>query len=960
MNMPWTAAALLAAILHAVLLISPWSAGAALAADAAVDAARGVSPQSHVAIEPVDPRCEHLSEPLGIDARQPRLSWTLRSDRRGQRQTAYRVTVATRPEMLAQDTPDLWDSGRIESSRTLGVAYEGKPLQSGQAAYWQVMVWDRDGNGPSRSAPSRWEMGLLTPDDWQARWIAGPTEPWPDDPADAPSPARSADGKPQTAEPVHPPHPYLRRSFTLDKSVARARLYITSLGYHEIHLNGRKVGDRCLDPAQSDFSRRVLYATHDVTPCLTEGDNVLAVALGKGWYWKGVRGVTLDVPALLAQLVIEHPDGTQTLVATDRSWRYAPAPVAPIGRFPRGEWIDARRELPAWTKAGHDDSAWKPAVEVDVPPLKRSAQAVRPSRVLREIEVSNVRQLGPHSYLFDLGTNLTGWFRWRLRAERDREIVLTYYAAHTNASDRLTENFRQVDRYIANGSEAETFCSRFNYRAFRYVKVDGVSWQPKPDDARGLLIATASPASGSFRCSDPNLNRLVQAVAHTHRCLTMGAIQVDCPHRERLGYGAEGQAGLRQALWNFDTRAFYPKWVRDFADGQHPETGEVNYTAPYRIGSGGGPAWGGAIIAFPWQAYVFHGDRQILARHYDRMKRWLAFLESKSEGGILQYYSQRPENYWEFLGDWAPPKRPGDTGPGPNPDVWPCHWYTRDENTLFNSMHRCLQTRLLARVAEALDKTDEAANYRRQADAISEAVNRKYFDPQKNRYRVGNHQQAFLALALVAEVAPQDRRQKVLGTLLHDIEVRLNGHLDTGVLGSTYLLDALQQAGRQDVIHQIVMQPEPPSWKAMLDQGATTIWEHWRPAWSSIHNSFLSVGAWPYESIAGIRPDPDAPGFAHFFVEPHAVGGLTWAEAKLDTVRGPIHSHWSTSTDGFWLRVVVPCNSSATIILPAAASDDLTESGRTLSKAEAVRLLRRETDRAVIRVESGTYEFAVR
>ena len=733
---------------------------------------------------PVSLRCEYLENPLGIDVVRPRLSWVLLSREAGQRdqhQAAYQILVASSPERLARDEGDLWDSGKVQSDQSIQVVYAGQRLESRTNCYWKVRVWDTADRPSLWSDAASWSMGLLHASDWTGQWIAAPP-----DSASRPQPEAAAEEVTIL--------PLLRKRFRLDRPVRAATLSVSSLGYHRVELNGIKVGNHEFDPMQSDYSRRAYYVTHDVTSGVRQGDNVLAVSLGKGWYWPGIRGVTQDRPALLVDLMICCGDGTQIRVASDGTWKTAAAPLRLVGgrRNAGGDFgvevYDARQEQAGWNLASFDDSSWQPAEVLQLPLIDRSAQMMAPNRVVARLPAAAVHQPQPGQYVLDFGTNLTGRLRMKLTGSPGAEIGFLYYASHTGDRDKLTENFSQSDRYICRGDSSEEFCSQFTWRSFRFVNVTGLSGPPNLSDAVAELISTDLPRTSTFECSDPMLNRLHELVVHTHRCLTLGGIQVDCPHRERLGYGAEGQGSLMQALYNFDSAAFYSKWTRDFQDGQDPQTGMVYYTAPCRIDSGGGPAWSGACIVFPWHVYLFHGDRRILEEGYPTMRRWLDCLESHCQDGLLQPYGLPKMNVWQYLGDWASPRRPDDT--------LPCsgHWTSAEDNQVFNNLHYYLQLTLAGRIAAILGQADDARSYDDKARALRQRINAAYFDSPSASYTRGEQQQTYLAFPLVLDVVPAEHRARVLQNLLDDISQRRNGHLDFGVLGGVYTLAALDAA----------------------------------------------------------------------------------------------------------------------------------------------------------------------
>jgi alpha-L-rhamnosidase len=898
---------------------------------------------------PIFLRCEYLDNPLGIDVVRPRLSWVLiasEAELRGQRQAAYQILVASSLERLVRDEGDLWDSGKVQGDPSIPVVYAGQGLESHIRCYWKVRAWDTADRVSPWSGAASWSMGLLQASDWTGQWIAAPLE------------SAKRPGS-ETAKEGVTTLPLLRKRFHLDQPVRAATLYVSSLGYHRVELNGNKVGDHEFDPVQSDYSRRVYYVTHDVTNGVRQGDNALAVSLGKGWYWPGIRGVTQDRPAVLVELVVSYRDGTQIRVASDGTWQTATSPLRLIGgrRNAGGDFgseiYDARQEQADWNLASFDDSAWQSADVLQLPPIQRSAQMLAPNRVVARLPAVAVHQTQPSEYLLDFGTNLTGRLRMKLAGLPGDEIGFVYYASHTGDHENLMENFRQSDRYICRGVPGEEFCPQFNWRSFRFVKVIGLSGPPDLSGAVAELIATDLPRTSTFECSDPVLNRLHELVVHTHRCLTLGGIQVDCPHRERLGYGAEGLGSLGQALYNFDAAAFYRKWTRDFQDGQDPQTGMVYYTAPFRINSGGGPAWSGACILFPWHVYLFYGDKRILEEGYPTMRRWLECLESNCQDGLLQPYGLPKMNIWQYLGDWASPRRPDDT--------LPCsgHWTSEEENQVFNNLHYDLQLTVAARIAGLLGQADDARAYDERARALRQRINAAYFDCESATYTRGEQQQTYLAFPLLLDVVPAEHRTRVWQNLLDDITQRRNGHLDFGVLGGVYTLAALTREGRSDLIYRMAMQRSWPGWGHMIDQGATTLWEHWLPGDSSVHNSFLSIGQWFFSGLAGILPDPDSPGFRRIRLRPQPVPGLEWAKTTFTSPYGLISSGWKIDGQRLVFEFRIPPNTTALVRLPASRIDAIREDGRPIEQAVGVRLVQIEKEAVELEIASGDYQFTL-
>ncbi|MDY0169345.1 MAG: family 78 glycoside hydrolase catalytic domain [Thermoguttaceae bacterium] len=866
-------------------------------------------------------RCEYLVNPMGIDVSQPRLSWIVPCDRRGQRQTAYRVLVADSRQELDRDMGNLWDSGRVESGDGALIEYAGRPLRSRDRCHWKVKIWDKDGREAAWSEPACWSMGLLAPGDWQGQWIAG---------------GGAADAKEM------PSSLWLRKTFTLDGPTEHAAAYVATLGYHELYVNGKKVGDAVLSPAVSDYRHRALYLIYDLSAHLAPGKNCVALWLGRGWAAHKAYELAHG-PMAKAQVEIALAGGQAVQVATDATWKSHPTPITYLGNWRfndfGGERYDARLELPGWNSADLDDSAWPAAAVFDPPVQAISAQMVEPDRCVETIRPVAIEELAPNVYVIDMGRNYTGWLEIPLDGIEGQVVQLDYNERPVDKPGMQT--FRQFDQYVPRGAGEEVFRNRFNYHAFRWVTVRGLGHPPDLSRVRGYLVHSDYERVGHFECSNELFNRIYATVLWTYRCLSLGGYVVDCPHRERLGYGAEGQVAVDTALYGFEQSALFTKWLADWRDVQDPQTGEVPHTAPTYIG-GGGPAWGGIVVTLPWQCYLQYGDRRILQDNYPMMQAYLRWLKSKSRDHIMQPFG----GDWDFLADWVAPGR--NLAP-----KWT--WTPEPLRIFFNTCYWSYVTQLTANVADVLGKHDDAAAYRAEARKINRAVHAAYFDAAKTTYVTG--EQPYPALALLTGTVPDELREKVMASLEHEILVTQKGHVDSGVLGTYFLLKSLTETNRNDLVYPMVNQPTYPGWGHMLDQGATTFWERWDGDQSQNHTSFLSVGAWFIEGLAGFRTDPAAPGFRHFFVRPAVVGDLTFAGASYRSIRGVVAGRWRVEDGHFHLDVEVPAGSTATVYVPARDRSAVRESGVPAEQAEGVTFLRMEDEAAVFRVESGKYAF---
>ncbi len=862
-------------------------------------------------------RCEYLENPLGIDANPPRLSWIVESGERGATQTAYRILVASTRENLAGDQGDLWDSGKVDSADSVLVSYGGEALGSRQHCFWKVKVWDAHGNESAWSQAAEWSMGLLEPTDWQGDYIG----------------LDAAKGEPR--------HPWLRKTFTLDSAPTVARVYVNPLGYYELYVNGELVDDAPLTPAMTQFSERSFYLTHDVTEYLRVGSNSIALWTGCGWYREGLPGVAYAGPLVRAQLEAELPSGARVTIATDSTWKAHPSPLTTIdvrhsGHY-GGERYDANAYIPAWPSPDFDASGWSDAVAVEPVPHTVSAQPVEKNAVLRRYDPARIRFLRENEWLIDFDTNLAGLFEIQFTGLEPGQVVKLEYADFLPAEG--FDPFGQVDEYIAVGGGRETFRNRFNYHAFRYVRITGIDVPSQTEEIAAYLVRTDFPVYGSFACSNPVLTRVYDMVHYTLECLSLGGYIVDCPHIERLGYGGDGQASTPTAFTMFGMGPLYTAWLASWRDCQRPDGG-MPHSAPNPFRAGGGPYWCGFIIAASWEMYQDCGDRRILEVNYPAMQQWLGYVETYTKEGLLRPWPETDYRSW-YLGDWARPDR-----------------REKQAERSVDHVNNCFIVQCydwMAEIATVLGRAEDAAKYREEAAARRKRVHEAFYDAALGTYV--DDTQLDLAYPLLAGVVPEELRDAVARRLEEKIRVEHKGHMDVGLAGVPLLTDALLELDRNDLIFGYISTETYPGWGYMLAEGATTTWEHWDAERSHIHNCYNGIGAWFYRGLAGIRPDASAPGYAHFVLKPSVVGELRWVSARQDTARGVIESVWRIEDGQFVWDVRIPANTTATVMVPTSDPGAVTESGQPVSDAEGLRLVRAEEGRAVLEAAAGRYRF---
>ncbi|MCS6938244.1 MAG: glycoside hydrolase family 78 protein [Roseiflexaceae bacterium] len=883
-------------------------------------------------------RCEYLDNPLGIDVARPRLSWQILSDRRGARQTAYRIVAAPSADDVVAEQNLLWDSGRVESDQSIHVVYEGSRLRSRQRVFWRAQVWDEHGN-VAVSPVAWWEMGLLRRSDWSASWIG----------------ASLVGGRWTTI-----PAPFLRRSFTLDAPVAQARLYITALGLYECTINGQRVGQDFFTPGWTDYHRRVQYQVYDVTDLLREGENVIGVILGDGWYcghvaWAGRQNYG-DRPKLLAQLIITHADGSTQTIVSNRSWRYAFGPILESDIL-HGESYDARLEMPGWNMPGFDDSSWQAAELFATPDI--ALVAMRGPAVQRHEEL---RPVGPPTafrshqatrWVFDLGQNMVGWVRLRVRGPAGATVTIRHAEVLNPDGTIYTANLRSAratDHYTLRGEGEEIWEPRFTFHGFRYVELSGYPGVPDIDAVTGIVVHSAVPPTGEFSCSDPLINQLQHNIVWGQKGNFL-EVPTDCPQRdERLGWTGDAQVFIRTAAFNMNVAPFFTKWTQDLEDAQSPE-GAYPPVAPLAGISGltdGGPAWADAGIICPWTIYLCYGDARLLETHYPSMQRFIEYLERSSRGFIRCY-----EDYPGFrgFGDWLALDGSGKVDGGTAKD-------------LIGTAFFAYCARLMSRIAAILGHQRDAVRYRRLFERVRQAFIKRYVT---GAGRVAGETQTGYVLALHFDLLPPELRPAAADALARDILAR-DTHLSTGFVGTPYLPHVLTAAGCLDLAYALLFQRTWPSWLYPVTQGATTIWERWDgwthdkgfqdPGMNSFnHYAYGAIGEWLYSTVAGIDVDPEQPGYRHLILRPRPGGGLTAARAVLETMYGRAMSAWRIDDNRFTWEIVVPPNTTATAYVPATEGTPVQESGIPAEEAEGVTLVQRNEATAVYRLASGAYTF---
>ena len=876
--------------------------------------------------------CDSLPSPPAVGSALPTLGWRIGSKTREWRQSAYQIRVASKAHLLALGQADLWDSGRIASSRTLDIPYEGRPLASRQRAFWSVRVWDETGRASDWSKPAEWITGILENSDWQARWISAPAD------------------HPRAAAPL------LRREFSLDRPLRRATARLASLGWSELSINGRVIGDDVLGPPFTDSTRRILYITLDVTAALASGPNVLGLSLGNGQHSPvvafggrpnevvvpGAEGTgyhkrfgRFGPPAALLEVELEFTNGSRAFVGTDTDWRAGTGPVT-FNDLWRGEKQDLRLAPTGWDRPGFDASAWAAAPAIAAPTgrlepnqlaLPRRRGSLRPDRVT-----------GDTAHFTETGA---GWPRLQVNGTPGQKIVV---------SGMVGDRFKLYPlEYILRGGPEVLEPKWFFNEVAHTVKVEGLGRPLDKSDVAFQLVFSDPGRAGDFICSDAFLNSLHAALLRTHQGYSFG-LPMD-PSREKQSWTQDVQNMMDSAVYLSDSAALYRSWWRDMRANQTPDgnVGAIVPVAGLQTQDWNCPWWGGMIVYLPWKYHEYYGDRAFLAEAYEPMRAYVDFLGRRAaegvraNGGTLRGLPD-PGRDDQAMADGLLAWGTGDWMGLAKPPV-----------TLTSTAAWSHYAYIVARTAALLGKHEDATRYAALASEVSGHLNRRFFDPATGRYGASDRSQSAHAIPLALNLVPNAQRDLAFARLLDAVDAT-NGHINTGFVGTPFILRVLSENGRPDVAARLVTQRDYPGWATLMKEGVFK--ENWKGEHALMPSLGGPVGAWFYRTVLGIRPAPDGPGFSRIILQPEPVAGLTWARGHFDSRHGRILSDWRIAPEGtFHLEIEIPANTSATVFVPATDVASVRESDTPAASAPGVRFLRHESGRAVFAVGSGTYRF---
>ena len=850
-------------------------------------------------------KCENLIDPLGIDNVTPHFSWKLKGDGWKGGQTYYEIQVASDSILLVQDKADLWNTRKLKSKTSVMVPYRGKTLTSRSLCYWRVRVWDAKKQASSWSPVARFGVGILDQSQMKGEYIGA-----------------SVEGGKICA-------PILRKKVKLTQGET-SFLHVNTLGYHEIYINGRKVGEDVLTPAVSHLSKRSLIVTYDITPYLREGENDLLIWLGQGWYKTTTFGAAYEGPLVKAELDVLRNGKWEVVTKTDGLWYGCESGYSDTGTWRAlqfgGERVDGRILPRDLSTQALDKMKWTPVVKVNVPDHIASPQICEINKIHQILQAVSVKKLGESLWLVDMGKVQTGWFEMQMPIlPAGHEVIMEY-------SDNLTKDGEfdkqgESDIYISGGKQGEYFRNKFNHHAFRYVRISNLPQKLETGAMKSMQIYGDYKQTATFECSDADLNAIHQMIQYTMKCLTFSGYMVDCPHLERAGYGGDGNSSTMSLQTMYDVAPTFENWVQTWGDSMR-EGGSLPHVGPNPGAGGGGPYWCGFFVQAPWRTYVNYNDPRLIEKYYSQMKEWFKYVDKYTVDGLLKRWPDTKYRDW-YLGDWLAPMGV-DAGNQASVDL---------VSNCFIS--ECLST--MYKTAITLGKREEAEEFAMRREKLNKLIHQTFYREDEGIYSTGS--QLDMCYPMLVGVVPDSLYNKVKENVVMMTEEKYKGHIAVGLVGVPILTEWAVRNKQVDFFYQMMKKRDYPGYLYMIDHGATATWEYWSGERSRVHNCYNGIGTWFYQAVGGIRLDEAKPGYRHFYVDPQIPNGVTWAKVTKESPYGTIAVNWELQGKQLNLQLIVPAGTTATVCIPNnAVSYKMNEKKMSVKKQ-------------TVDVEAGHYEF---
>ncbi|MDD3040601.1 alpha-L-rhamnosidase N-terminal domain-containing protein [Bacteroides sp.] len=898
---------------------------------------------AYAKLRPVSLSCEYMENPSVVDVLSPRLSWineVTSKQARGEVQTAYRIVVASSKDKLVKGEFDIWDTGKRKSSDSYLIPYEGQQLQSAKDYWWRVMTWNGREEASVWSEPAYWGMGLLSADEWRAKWIGVPWQ------GEAPRKAL----KPNSAAYPSYPSPLFRKLFSVKDGVVSAKVFVTGLGYFELYMNGERVGDDYLVPNFTNYTvrddlkyaniaidnrfrdYRVMYLAYDITRLLREKENVAGAIVGNGFYDCVSHWVCpFGSPRFLCQIEVTYEDGSKDIIGSDETWKVKESPIVMDGVFD-GEIYDANAEVEGWATVKCDDSKWNYAILRQAPTGILTAHTAPTDKITEELHPITFKKLEDSVYEVDFGKEISGWLHLKdIKGQKGDTLNVKY----------ICESPLGIQQYILKGDGKESYAPRFTWYVFSKAIISGLS-DLSAKNVIAEAVNTDVNISSEFKTSNSLFNRINEIWQRSQLDNMHGGVASDCPHRERSAYTGDGQVACVTVMHNFNAAAFYQKWIRDIRDVQNIETGYVPNGAPWQPGCGGGVPWGAAMNIMPWEFYLHYGDKGMLETNYWAMKEQVRYMLQwlTADGTMLakstNCNSDEP-NYWLNLGDWAPAFAIPLEELVHTFYLWRCADYT-------------------AKAAKAIGNPTDFKYFSELAERVKIAFHGKFYDKENKTY--GDYGSNIFALVMGV---PEESYKDVVATLRQEIVEKYKNHLNTGIFGTQFFFETLSSNGLNDLAYEVMNQSDFPSYGYWIAQGATTTWEQWNGQDSRNHPMFGGGLTWFYRTLAGVNTDESNPGYRHLIIKPALPQKLSEVYYSNMTPFGKLVSEVRRNPTSLELNISIPVGSVATVYIPVNDSDSIiTENGKPIASAAYVEMLGIGDGYCKVKVGQGNYRFLVK
>ena len=896
-------------------------------------------------------RCEYLFNPIGIDIINPRLGWNIKlsgeKELKGIRQTAYQILVASSKKLLEDNIGDLADSKKVFSDKQTHIAYEDlagdlnnvKPLKSEMRCFWKVRVWTVSNTGNENasewSEPSMWSMGLLSQQDWQAKWIGLEDSTKTTDPND---------------ENRRLPAPMLRREFNLQKKAIRATAYVGGLGFFDLYINGKLSSDNLMNPALTGYDKRILYVTFDVTSQLKNGDNAIGIILGNGRFFAPRVSIPVPMhnfgyPRLLFQLHIEYDDGTSEIIESNEEWKVtSDGPILSNNEYD-GEEYDARLEFSEWSVAGFNDKDWKQAEILESPGGKLESQMIEPIRITEVIEPKKIINPKPDIWMVDFGQAFYGSVRLKVSGPAGTKVKLHTSFNILPDSTLKYQNDRSalnMDIYTLKGEGIETWHPRFRGNAIRWVQVEGFPGIPTLNNFEGLVIHTDFEEVCKFNCSNELVNQIYNNAKWGTR-MQNRSLPMEPDRDERMPWSGHPAKTSESEGWIFNVAKFYDHYLHNYRVHQGNDGSLQEILPPYWTFNSKDIIWPSIATIIPDWFYSFYGDERIIRDNYEMMREFVLFTQNAY---LKPDYTTDKCNY----GDWVNAINIGGKG-------------EQTSRPLMATAYFYNNCRIVERASRIIGNKDDEKYFKELANNVFLGFNNRFLD-KKNGVYLSNSQCAYV-LALAFKLVPNEYYEKVVTNLIKDIIETRNGHTSVGLLGMQWQMQVLTNIGYPEVAYKIATRTDQPSWGYMISKGATTSWELWNtdsegPGMNGESQKILSGNfeAWCYQTLAGINYDPEQPGFKHIILKPEPVQDLKFAKASFKSLYGTIVSEWRVDSGKFKWNYSIPPNTSATIFIPG---NNVFLNGKSLNNEEVVGSVgekKYSRNKLKIKLGSGNYEIS--